>query len=284
MRFGNKLLQKLDHLDALPSIPSIAQEILSLNTHTDEGVRALLELVNNDPLILAKIIGMANSPLFGSGRKILNLNDSVSVLGTNRISMIALNFALQSSLIGSQTGVLNIQRLWQHSLAVAVTMDILAHFMPNDKRPSDNEIYLVGLLHDIGYLVLKHVDPKLSDQLHARIAAEPDGVFKQIERETLGGLDHGELGSMLAQHWKLPESIIATLKYHNRTGDELDPGVNQMVAMIVLAEKLLPVFEIAEHANRNISIEEWQFLDIDPMRADEIIDKVAKFDWNFAGN
>lgn len=284
MKFRNKLLQKLDHLEALPSIPSIAQEILSLNTHTDEGVRTLLDLVNSDPLILAKIIGMANSPLFGSGRKIVNLNDSVPLLGTNRISMIALNFAMQSSLIGKQTGVLNIQRLWQHSLAVAMTMDILAHFMPNDKRPSDNEIYLVGLLHDIGYLVLKHVDPKLSDQLHARIAAEPEGVFKEIEMETLGGLDHGELGSMLAQHWKLPESIIATLKYHNRTDETLDSDVKKLVAMIVLAEKLLPAFEIAEHANRDISIEEWQFLDIDPMRVNEIIDKVGKFDWNFVDN
>lgn len=284
MRLRNTLLQKLNHLDALPSIPSIAQEILSLNTHTDEGLRALLNLVNNDPLILAKIIGMANSPLFGSGRKILNLNDSVPLLGTNRISMIALNFALQSSLTGKQSGVLKTQRLWQHSLAVAMTMDILAHFMPNDKRPSDNEIYLVGLLHDIGYLVLKHVDSKLSNQLHTRIAAEPDGVFKEIERETLSGLDHGELGSMLAQHWKLPESIIATLKYHNRIDEALDSDVKQLVAMIVLAEKLLPVFEIAEHANRNVSIEEWQFLNIDPMRANEIIDKVGKFDWNFADN
>lgn len=284
MRLRNILLQKLDHLDALPSIPSIAQEIMALNTHTDEGVRALLELVKNDPLILAKIIGMANSPLFGSGRKILNLNDAVPLLGTNRISMIALNFALQSSLIGRQTGVLNVQHLWQHSLAVGMTMDVLGHFMPNDKRPSDNEIYLVGLLHDIGYLVLKHVDPKLSDQLHTRIAAEPAGMVREIEMKTLGGLDHGELGSMLAQHWKLPESIIAPLKYHNRTDEGLESDVKQLVGMIVLAEKLLPVLEMAEQANKDISIEKWQFLGIDPMRADEIIGKVGKFDWNFADN
>lgn len=275
---------KLNQLDSLPAIPRIAQDILSLKTHTEEGVKALLVLVNNDPLILAKIIGLANSPLFGSGRKILNLQDATALLGTNRINMIALNFALQSSLTGKQTGVLNIQRLWQHSLAVAMTMDTLAHFMPTDKRPSDNEIYLVGLLHDIGYLVLKHLDYKLSDKLHARLAAEPDGNLNEIEMEVLGGLDHGELGAKLARHWKLPESIVDTLKFHNTPNDALDPNVKQLVALIILAEKLLPDFAMSEHAQSDIAVEEWLFLGIDPQKANEIANKVNKLEWKFAAS
>jgi HD-like signal output (HDOD) protein len=282
MKPRNKILQKLDHLDALPAIPSIAQKILSLKTYTDEGERALLELVNNDPPILARIIGLANSPLFGTGRKILTLNESVALLGTNRIKMIALNFAMQSSMTRNQTGVLNIQQLWQHSLAVAMTMDTLAHFMPEDKRPLDNEVYLIGLLHDIGYLVLKYLDARLSDKLHTRMAEHPEDSLREMEMEILDGIDHGELGSMLAQHWKLPESIIETLKYHNAPDDDtLAPDVKQTVAMIVLSEKLLPAFAIAEHSQSDIIQEEWLSLGIDPLRAEEIRDKVNKLDWNF---
>ena len=272
----NKLLQKLEHLDALPAIPSIAQKILSLKTYTDEGERALLELIKNDPLILAKIVGLANSPLFGTGRKILTLSDAVALLGTNRIKMIALNFAMQSSMIRNQTGVLNIQRLWQHSLAVAMAMDAISSFMPNDSRPSDNEIYLVGLLHDIGYLVLKYIDPKLSDKLHARIADAPGTSLKEIEMEILGGVDHGELGSVLARHWNLPESIIITLKSHNTPEDKLDAGLDQLVTMIIVSEKLLPSFAIAENIRREITSEEWQSLGIDPLRENEIKTKVQK--------
>jgi len=272
----NKLLQKLEHLDALPAIPSIAQKILSLKTYTDEGERALLELIKNDPLILAKIVGLANSPLFGTGRKILTLSDAVALLGTNRIKMIALNFAMQSSMIRNQTGVLNIQRLWQHSLAVAMAMDAISSFMPNDSRPSDNEIYLVGLLHDIGYLVLKYIDPKLSDKLHARIADAPGTSLKEIEMEILGGVDHGELGSVLARHWNLPESIIITLKSHNTPEDKLDAGLDQLVTMIIVSEKLLPSFAIAENIRREITSEEWQSLGIDPLRENEIKIKVQK--------
>lgn len=278
----NKLIQKLGHLDALPAIPSIAKEILSLKTHTDEGLKALLELVNNDPIILAKIIGLANSPLFGSSRKILNLKDSVALLGTSRINMIALNFALQSALTGKQTGKLNIQQLWQHSLAVAMTMDTLAQYMPSDMRPSNNEIYLVGLLHDIGYLVLKTLDSKLSDKLHTRIAENPNRSLLEIDLEVLEGIHHGELGSLLAKHWKLPYTIVETLKYHNTPSESIDSNIKQLVAMICLSEKLLPPLTVAENNLRDVSREEWQFLKIDPLKAEEISNKVNKFDLSSA--
>ena len=279
MKSNSKLIQKLDQLDALPAIPSIAREILSLKTHTDEGLKALLKLVNNDPNILAKIIGLANSPLFGSGRKILNLNDSVALLGTSRINMIALNFALQSAISGKQTGKLNIQQLWQHSLAVTMAMDILSQHMPGDKRPTNNEIYLVGLLHDIGYLVLKTIDSKLSDKLHTCIDENPERSLPEVEREILGGIDHGELGSLLARHWKLPESIIDTLKYHNLPDNAIDANVKQLVAIIRLAEKLLPDDADAE-CHQPVLTEEWKFLGIDPLAEKEIAGKVNKLNWN----
>jgi HD-like signal output (HDOD) protein len=284
MKSKNKLLQKLDHLDALPAIPSIAQKILSLKTYTDEGERALLELIHDDPLILAKVIGLANSPIFGSNTKILTLNDSKAMLGTNRIKLIALNFAMQSSMGKNQTGVLNIQNLWKHSLAVAMTMDALAHFMPCDNRPSDNEIYLVGLLHDIGYFVLKHIDPLLSDKLHSCIAEDKVRSLNEIEMDILGGIDHGELGSKLALHWKLPDSIIAALKSHNTPDDELNPAVRQIVTMLILAEKLLPISDISEKLQREIADEEWQSLGIDPLKSKEIMTKVKKIIVNLGEN
>jgi HD-like signal output (HDOD) protein len=155
-----------------------------------------------------------------------------------------------------------------------MTMDTLAHYMPNDNRPSDNEIYLVGLIHDIGYLVLKYLDVKLSDKLHECIAENPGSSLREIELEILGGVDHGELGAMLAQHWKLPESIITALRCHNQAEPPLDLEVRQLIALIIISEKLLPLFAVAEHVKRAITEEEWGFLGISPMRANEINTKV----------
>lgn len=182
---------------------------------------------------------------------------------------------MMSSLIREPAGLLNIHGLWQHSLSVAMTMDTLARFMPNDRRPPDDEIYLAGLLHDIGFLVLDYLDARLSDQLHARLAAEPGRPVEEIEAEMLE-MSHYELGAELGRHWNLPESIIAVMRYHHSVSDGQSAVGQPLVAMVNLAEKLLPTFGIAEAVPMDIVVEEWQSLGIDPLKADEIKSKVQE--------
>ncbi len=263
------LRQALSHLGTLPAIPNIAREILSLKITTDEGERALIELIRKDPAILSRIIGLANSPLFGTGRKILTLHDAAALLGIKRVKMVALGFSMMTSLVRKPPGLLDIRGLWQHSLAVGMAMDTLARFMPNGHRPPDDEIYLAGLLHDIGFLVLAHIDPGLSDQFHAILAAEPERPAGEVEAEMLD-LSHGELGAELGRHWTLPESIVTVLKYHHAPDDHRASAVQPLVAMVNLAEKLLPAFGIAEPVFGDIADKEWQSLGIDPLKSDEI--------------
>jgi len=269
------LRQALNHLDALPAIPSIAQKILSLKITTDEGERALLELIEKDPTILSRIIGLSNSPLFGTGREIMTLKDALALLGSKRVKMVALSFAMMSSMTRKTAGLLNVQSLWQHSLSVTMTMDTLARLMPNDLRPPDDEIYLAGLLHDIGFLVLDYLDTGLSDQFHMRMDAEPGRTVEEIEAEMLE-MNHGELGAALGRHWNLPEDIIAVLNYHHTPGDGRATVGHPLVAMANLAEKLLPTFGVSETVSPEIGADEWLALGIDPNRESEIMAAVEK--------
>lgn len=275
MNASASLRQALDHLGTLPPIPRIAQKILSLKINSDEGERALLDLIAQDPPILTKVVGLANSPLFGTGRKILSLHDAAAILGNRRIKMIALSFAMMSSMCRRPVGRLDITGLWQHSLSVAMTMDTLARLMPRDLRPSDEEVYLAGLLHDIGFLVLDYIDPQLSNAFHARLAASPESTVAEIEADMLE-TSHGELGAELGRHWNLPESIVAVLNYHHNPDDPRAAAGQPLVAMTSLAEKLLPTFGIAEPVQMDISEEEWQSLGIAPEKADEIRLKIGE--------
>jgi len=269
------LRQALDHLGTLPPIPRIAQKILSLKINSDEGERALLDLIAQDPPILTKVVGLANSPLFGTGRKILSLNDAAAILGSRRVKMVALSFAMMSTMSRRPAGQLDITGLWQHSLSVAMTMDTLARLMPRDLRPSDEEIYLAGLLHDIGFLVLDYIDPPLSNAFHARLSATPGSTVEEIEAEMLE-TSHGELGAELGRHWNLPESIVAVLNYHHTPGDPRAAAGQPLVEMTCLAEKLLPTFGIAEPVQMDIADAEWQSLGIDPEKADEVRLKISE--------
>lgn len=276
MHTQESLSLALKQLNSLPPIPRIAREILALRINTDEGELALLALIEQDPPLLSRIVGLANCPMFGLGRKIVRLRDAATVLGSKRVKMVALSFAMLSSVSPARSaGRLDIQHLWQHSLSVAMAMDTLARHMPSKLRPPEEEIYLAGLLHDIGFLALNYLAPELSDQFHARMAADPSRPVEELEAEMLE-TSHSELGAALARHWNLPESIVSVLKLHHAPGYERAGPEQVLVGLANLAERLLPTFGIAEPVQMDGIDEEWLALGIDPAQADEIKAKLEE--------
>ena len=263
------------HLDTLPAMPAIAQKILALDLESDEGERAMLKLIEKDPQIAAKIVGLANSPLFGPSKRVSSIADASMLLGITRVKAVTMSIAVMSSLIKKPAGKLDAQGLWLHSLAISLAVKILSQAMPRNKRPPDDEIFLAGLLHDIGYMVLNYLDQNLSDELQTRFVSQPDRSSAEIEAELLE-MNHCELGAELGRFWDLPDSIIAVLRYHHDPENELAAIAQPLVSMVNLAEKALVTLGIPEHGSTEISSEEWQALGIDPSKADELIAQINK--------
>ena len=259
--YTTNLRQTVDMLESLPAMPKIAQEILSIPMASDDSNDRLLKLIEKDPAISARIVGLSNSPLFGTSKKIMSIHDAAAVLGINRIKMIAMSFAMVSSMSSNRGGTLDITHLWQHSMAVALAMDELAHAMPKEIRPPDEEIYLAGLLHDIGFLVLQYLDPELSNRFHARIASEKSRSLEEIENEMLD-IGHGELGALLAQHWNLAEVIVAVLRHHHFSKEAHSQGLSPLIIMADLAERMLPTFGEVAPVEEHIEQAEWEALGI----------------------
>jgi HD-like signal output (HDOD) protein len=269
------LKETIRNLDTLPSMPVIAQKILALDLESDEGERAMLKLIEKDPQIAAKIIGLANTPLFGASKRVSSVSDAAMLLGITRVKAVTMGIAVMSSLAKRHTGKLDIQGLWLHSLAIALALRTLSRAMPRNTRPLDDEIFLAGLLHDIGYMVLNHLDPKLSDELHTRLATEKDRSSAEIEAELLE-MNHCELGGELAHFWDLPDAIVAVLRYHHDPENERAAVGQPLVSMVNLAEKILASFDIYEHVSAAIAPEEWQALGIDPTKAGELTEEIIK--------
>ena len=261
--------QAINNLEVLPAMPVIAQKLLALKLDTDEGERMLLVLIEQDPQISAKILGLANSAMVGASRHIKTVSEAAMLLGIKRVQSVATSIAIMSLMTKVPAGKFSMQDLWLHSFGIAFALLGLARLMPAKMRPQDDQVFLVGMLHDIGYLALAFLDPKQSDKLHTRLAAEADRPSLEVERETLD-MCHDELGAALAQHWNLPEEIIAILRYHhNPDAAEAEAG-QPLVRMINIVEKLLPSFGIIEYLAPGISDEEWEALGIDPSKAEEV--------------
>ena len=271
------LRQAINNLDALPAMPVIAQKLLALQMGTEESERTMLKLIEQDPQMSAKIIGLANTAMIASTRKASTVKDAAMLLGIVRVYSVSIGIAIMSLMNKVHLRWFNMQDMWLHSFGIAFAMTGITRFMPSDNRPKEDQVFLAGLLHDIGYLALAFLDPKLSDKLHERLAAAPDHPALAIEKEILE-LSHDELGAALASHWNLPDEIIAVLRYHHAPDEAEAAGAEgQTLARLVnIAEKLLPSFGFNEYVSGDVSIKEWKALGIDPARAEEIKGNVAE--------
>lgn len=265
----------ISQLYSLPAMPAIAQKLLALALDTDEGEAQLLKLIEQDPLIAAKIIGMANSPLFGSSRKVNSVTDAAMLLGLTRVKSVAIGIATISAVSKVPEGVLKANDLWQHSMAVALVMRTLAKAMPANRRPLDDAIFLAGLLHDIGFMALSYLNIDASDAVHNALLAQPERNIQDIEHELIG-LTHSEIGAQLARHWDLSEEIIAVIRHHHQPDAPGAEAGQPLVTLVNFAEHLLADFGIKEHTGIALTEQDWQSLGIDPDKAEDIIEKIAE--------
>lgn len=262
------LREALKNLKSLPVMPVIAQKLLALNTETEAGERQLLRLIEQDTQILARTIALASSPMLGSGsQKISSVKQTVMLLGIKKIKSVALSIAIASLKTNIPTGKLKLQELWIHNLGVSFTMIAVSRAMPRDIRPDEDQIFLAGMLHDIGYLALAYLDPKLSDELHTAQADSPASPALEIERSLLE-ISHDELGAELARLWKLPAEIIAILRHHHTPNTAPE---QPLARMIYIAEKIQSSLGLPEYVGPEISPADWNALGIDAEDVAEVI-------------
>jgi putative nucleotidyltransferase with HDIG domain len=269
------LREAIKNLDSLPALPLIAQKLLSLQIDTEEGQRQMLTLIEQDPQILAKVIGLANSPMLGASRKISSISEAVIILGINRIKSVATGMAMMAVNTQTKTGNFKLQDLWMHNLGIAFAMLAIGKAMPRQIRPQDDTIFLAGMLHDIGYIALDFLDPQRSNELHTYQANSSGRTAMEIEQSLLD-ICHDELGAELARHWNLPREIISVIRYHH-TPDAINaPKDNPLIRMVYIAEKMLPSFGMSEQVDTGISDTDWEALNITPDKAEEILIQAAE--------
>jgi putative nucleotidyltransferase with HDIG domain len=266
------LRQAVGRLDSLPAMPVIAQKLLAIKLDTDQDEQQMLLLIAQDPLISAKIIGLANSPLFGVSRKISTVKDASLLLGLKKVHSVATGLALMSQM-NKPVGRLNIPALWEHNMGVAFAMLAIVSAMPAKMRVSDDLTFLAGMLHDVGYSVLAHLDVERSDELQTRMITEPNRLAVELEMEVVG-LGHDELGAELARHWNLPEEIVTAIRFHHDV--QKSDAAQPLARIINLAEKLLSSSGFPELVDVTITPEDWLTLGIDPERREEINLRVAE--------
>jgi len=207
--------ERVKALHSLPPMPETATQILNLRAEHDVKVEKIVEVIEKDPILAAQIVSYANSAFFGQAGSVKSLKDAIfRVLGVDAVMNMALALSVGSTFQTPQTGPVGSKAIWKSSIYAASLMQRFSMLMPWGERPNPGTAYLVGLLHDVGLLVLGHLFTEEYAELNNYLEKNKEvSLFKAEEH--VFGINHIEVGKMVMRMWNMPEELIEVASHYN---------------------------------------------------------------------
>lgn len=233
--------QLIDSIDEVASLPGICGRVNALISDPDSSVRTLAQLISQDPGLSIKLLRIANSVFYGRAKDIETVEEALNVIGMQRTGEIVLGTVAMDTFSGIPNELVTMEDFWMHSLYCAIAARLLAKRI---NSPAAESIFIAGLLHDIGQLLLFHVRPEESRQailMTIEDVSEPD--MMEAEQQIFG-FDHCQIGAALAQQWQLPDLLSTAIRYHHAPQQAKE--FQQEVALVHIGNILAYMAELDE--------------------------------------
>ena len=210
-------------LDKVPQFSVTVSKVIQLSADPNSQPKEIIHAISLDPELTAKVLRLINSSYFGVAAKIVSLQRAVVMLGMNTIKNVAISTSVLSKIkLKSNFKWYSNSEFWEHSLACAVAAKMLSIKMGISAQQRE-EFFIAGLLHDIGKVIFLQY---LSDDFS--VIEDPEysrGEIKSDLETREFGVNHAELGCMLAEKWKLPTVLVDAIAQHHHPvlqGDDTD--------------------------------------------------------------
>lgn len=201
----------LEGVSAVPSLPLFHARLDEAINHPRSCIADIAKIISEDQGLTARILKLANSPLFGYFSKIDTITQAVTIIGVQQVRDLALAISVMGMFEGIPEDLITMELFWKHSIASGLSARILA----TSQRESNLERFFVaGILHDIGRLVMFINIPDICREM-IEISRNEDRLLYEVERDRLG-FDHGDLGGALLQRWKIPARVAEPVACHHR--------------------------------------------------------------------
>lgn len=191
----------------LPPLPAIVASSLRMVRDPDVNMAKLARLLSDDAALVARLFTVSRSAFYGRYTPPKTLVQAIQVLGLRTVQRILVASTAQS-LCRDQSPIA--VALWDHSLAVALTTELLAR---QGSFPDTETAFLAGLLHDVGEMVLLHGDGPGFRALVQKVKAENLPPLA-TEKETYGS-DHTLIGVVLMDCWEFDSEIGNAVMHHH---------------------------------------------------------------------
>ena len=232
----DKIIEKAEKIKEkvkdIPSLPEIVNKVIELVQNPNSSASQLAKLIANDAGLTARVLRLVNSAYYGFPRQISSIQHSIAILGFTTIRGLVLSSSIFKVFApkDNQAKMLDYKKLWKHSLLCAI---ISKHINRILKIQDNENLFSSSILHDMGKIILDQYDHgnyimALTD------CSDSDLVGNLAHEKRYCGLNHCEVGHLIAEHWNLPEAIGETIRYHHAP-QEASLEYQKMIAIVGLA-------------------------------------------------
>ncbi|MDR1148958.1 MAG: HDOD domain-containing protein [Spirochaetaceae bacterium] len=199
----------VEQVNALPHFPENIVRLQNTLSNPNAEMTEIASKISVDPAITADILKIVNSAQYITTQKSGSITEAVKILGITGIKNLLYSYGSQK-ILGDDTE--EKKELWQHSYKTAYFAFNLVKNFYHDKS-SIEDIYLGGMLHDMGKIVLASVHPKLAMKM--KLFCEAKNIPAVTIEDVRSGMNHAEVGALIAEKWNFPENLVAAIRFHH---------------------------------------------------------------------
>lgn len=230
-----QICRRIDACPKLASLHTVNQALLKVISAEESMASQIAEVIRGDPSLSSRLLRMVNSVYFGLSARINSIEEAVFFLGLRRIRELAMATPVIEELERLQSASIPTQLwkdLWAHSVGTAtLAREIL---VATSSAIDDDTDYLVGLLHNVGKIVMAYAFPE-ELMLVASTPVHTAADVCALERDLIGW-DHTQIGSYFLERHQLAEELIFAVRYHSEP--EQAPCHHIFAAAVQVADHL----------------------------------------------
>lgn len=221
----------------MPSLSTTVGKVMEICSRTDASPNELNKVISLDPVLTGQVLKLINSAYYSLVNKVTTLTRAITMLGMNTVKNMALSTAIIRTVGGvKKSRALPTPKFWAHSIGAGVSAKLLAaeKDVPILER---EELFVAGLLHDLGKV-------PFGDEYFevVEIARREQASLIDVERDILG-IDHQEVGGMIAEKWKLNEVITTCITRHHNV-DRLEGRLARQASFVGLGNAYTNILDI----------------------------------------
>jgi len=196
-----------ENIKNIPSLPEIITKSIEIMQDKNASAETLSKIISTDIGLTARVLKLVNSAYYGFPKQISTVKQAITILGFTTIKGIIISASVFKMFSENlNPSVFNYKQFWKHSLLTASASRMLC-----DEDSED--IFSAAFLHDIGKIILAKYDKDNYSKIYKFNCETEEEIMKMEEQ--FCGLNHCEIGNIVAYSWNLPEIFCEIITNHH---------------------------------------------------------------------